>query len=693
MKFRAPRSFAYGLIGLAPLLALACGSKSGNHASTGSPSGSGSASTSTGSHTGSGGSGSGGSTGDGLGGGIGLGGSVNHGPVESISISPSTATLNVTSGSTAAQAFQVTAHYMDNTSGPADGVTWSATGLAIGSIDGGGTFTANGMQGGDVQVTATVAGLSASAALTVTVQLVSNPGGVDPASVSLLQAASTPDPTVVLAYPYDGMNYPRGVGEPPLMWNNGAATDTIYVHLVSNGFELQSFQANVAGRYDFDPTIWSAFAQSSSGAAKLTVARLAAGATSATVVASQTWTIAPGAMRGTIYYWAINTGRVMRIKPGATAPDDFIGASVTCPACHTVSANGSHLVMNEGSWPDETSISYNLGTNANDYSGLYTTGGASQWALAGVSADGSTLVQNFAQLRGAIGVQTGAFDSVSGAQLPSTGLEGTQLFMPAFSADGKLLVYVTSSGDLHAWDWDPTAKKASNDRLIIAAGSNSATKVINAPTVSPDHQWVIYQRSNANGSLGNNGNLYMASVATPGTEVALDQLNGANYPFAAGARDQNLSFEPTFAPVAAGGYFWVVFHSRRTFGNALTGPAYVAEGNGVKQLWVAAIDQAPTLGKDPSHPAFWLPGQDLTTLNMRGYWALPPCEADGMGCTSGTDCCGGFCDSAGDSGTPVCKSSSSNGCSSDGDHCDTAADCCNATDVCINNVCSTAPPT
>ena len=161
--------------------------------------------------------------------------------------------------------------------------------------------------------------------------------------------------------------------------------------------------------------------------------------------------------------------------------------------------------------------------------------------------------------------------------------------------------------------------------------------------MSPDHQWIVYARGTALGSLGVPGDLYVASVATPGTEIPLAALNGTGYPFAAGARDLDLDYEPTFAPVAAGGYFWVVFHSRRTWGNAITGAAYNGEGSGVKQLWVAAFDQAPAAGKDPSHAAFYLPGQDATTLNMRGYWALDPCEGDGLGCQSGTECCGGYC--------------------------------------------------
>jgi hypothetical protein len=240
-------------------------------------------------------------------------------------------------------------------------------------------------------------------------------------------------------------------------------------------------------------------------------------------------------------------------------------------------------------------------------------------------------------------------------------------------------------------DWD--GAHATNDRLVVAKGADANLKSIQFPTASPDHKWVVYQRGPSLGSLGVAGNLYAAPTDGSGGEIRLGNLNGDGYPFAEGARDQNLAYEPTFAPVAAGGYFWVVFHSRRTYGNVLTGPAYVGEGNGTKQLWVAAIDQTPTPGKDPSHPAFWLPGQDTTTLNMRGYWALDPCKGDGQGCASGTECCGGFCDGAGDGGAPVCGSQSGN-CSQNGDRCTTTADCCNAPAgvTCINSVCSEPTP-
>jgi adhesin HecA-like repeat protein len=621
--------------------------------------------------------------------------------IDSITISPATASIESLNNAPATQAFQLTAHYVDNTSGViASGAAWTATAFPVGTVDGAGLYTANGSQGGLVTVTASYKGKTAAAQLTVKLHLLGNTGNVGGAQQGTLKGATTPDPTVKWAYPYDGTVFPRGLLGPELQWTGAGATDAYYVHLTSPTFELEDFMTAANARYNFVSAAWQQFTASTSGAASLKVNRLVSGASSATVIGNQKYTIAPASMRGTIYYWAINTGRIMRIKPGAQADDMFQPSGVACPSCHTVSANGSRLAMNTGNWPNETSVTYDLQGNQNAYAGLSVSSGASPFALGALSANGKVLVENFAPLRGPIGTVQGAFNVATGQQIASTGLEGTALWMPAFAPDDKLLAYVTSNGnnwggDLHAFDWDATAQKATNDRLIMGAGANTSINVINSPTVSPDHQWILYQRSNGPGSLGNAADLYMASVAQPSTETALAALNGAAYPFAAGSRDQHLNFEPTFAPVAAGGYFWVVFHSRRTYGNELTGAAFVQEGQGTKQLWVAAIDQNPTPGQDPSHPAFWLPGQDLTTLNMRGYWALDPCKGDGQGCQSGTECCGGYCKlpQSADAGGPVCASQSA-GCANNGDHCTQTSDCCGAATgvTCINSVCSEPPP-
>ena len=115
--------------------------------------------------------------------------------------------------------------------------------------------------------------------------------------------------------------------------------------------------------------------------------------------------------------------------------------------------------------------------------------------------------------------------------------------------------------------------------------------------------------------------------------------------------------------------------------------------NGKKRLWVAAIDQSPKPGTDPSHAAFHLTGQDEKNLAMRGFMSLPPCAGNGRGCTSGTDCCGGYCAPGADGGAAMCQSMPS-GCSQNGDKCNVNGDCCNAASgvTCIAHVCSEPTP-
>jgi len=166
------------------------------------------------------------------------------------------------------------------------------------------------------------------------------------------------------------------------------------------------------------------------------------------------------------------------------------------------------------------------------------------------------------------------------------------------------------------------------------------------------------------------------SVSTPGTAF----------------NDYQANYLPSFAPTTAGDKAWLVFTSRRMYGNVATESGWDAEPGSVcssgktpsKKLWVAAVDSNFTPGTDPSHPAFYLPGQELAAGNSDGYWVNSACTALSGACQSDDDCCGG----TGAAPTTQCRVTSTasfpptrqcqtrNSCALPGSSCSTTADCC-----------------
>jgi hypothetical protein len=128
------------------------------------------------------------------------------------------------------------------------------------------------------------------------------------------------------------------------------------------------------------------------------------------------------------------------------------------------------------------------------------------------------------------------------------------------------------------------------------------------------------------------------------------------------------------------------------YGNIAAGAPYDG-GNGTypipKKLWVAAIDLNAPAGADPSHPAFYLPGQELNAGNLRGFWVVDPCHPNGTTCDTGDECCGGYCRQADDGGGLVCQDKPQ-GCAQEFENCKVDGDCCGAAQgyTCINGRCA-----
>jgi hypothetical protein len=646
---------------------------------------------------------------------------------------PANPTLNVAAPG-------VTQQFQAMLAGQAVPAQWSIDVAGIGSIDGKGLFTASGQLGGPVQVSATAGGLTAFTTLTIHLAIADNPGNVDPPTQGQLQGGGNADGAFRWLYPYDATVFPRDVPSPLLQFGATGNFDAAYVHITYANLDYKGFYGASPGQIRIAPAIWAAIAGSTTSAdvVKVDVTKIAGGKVSGPI--TESWRIAPGNLRGSIYYNSYNsviagtTGAVLKLRPGQAQPTVAIPqTAMECHVCHVVSANGNMLVAanepNNGGTTTPTDGVWDLTQNAKklydapnrtwDFGALYPDGsrflryGAVPW-----SNPGAPWVPDVRGLGNAsTDLPSLLFDPKTGAQIPAPGLDGKNLnmMMPAFSPDGKHVAfthYDTGQGHTIAvMDFDAGTNTFSNLRDVASIPS----AYVGWPTFTPDSEYVFFAAGTNNeydtmlddpSAPGQpTSNIVIAHV--PSATIAnADGMNGVSagkstLPF---PDDPNLNFEPTILPVASGGHYWVVFTTRRNYGSTVNGSPYVGPGGAPsprKKLWVAAIDIDPkelpaASAKDITHPAFYLDGQELGPGNMRAFWALDPCEQNGTSCQTGVDCCSGFCrQTAGpDGGVSFSCVPQPSGCAQEGEKCNTAADCCGVGQgyQCTNGFCSQPTP-
>ncbi len=649
-----------------------------------------------------------------------FGGDASHG----LTIQPANPTLNV-SGPGVTLQFHA---FLTGSMVPAQ-ATWTIDVADIGTIDSNGLFTATGMLGGPTMVTAQVGNLMATTTLTVHLALVDNPGNIDPGTQGQLMGGGMADPGFKWLYPYNETVFARAIA-PPLLQAGGTDFDAAYLHISFSGLDYQGFYgpANPA-RVAISPALWKTITLSAGAADAVQVQLTKIKSGMVTGPISETWTIAQGSLRGTVYYnsynsqLAGNTGAIMSVRPGQAAQVIIAG----CRVCHTVSANGSTLVAaNEPTNGTATDRVWDL---TNNLATLYDAPNR-EWAFGALSPDGSKFLRYGAvpdsQMQGApwspnvrgLGqhgdLPSALFDPKTGASIPAPGLDGQSMhmMMPIFSPDGKMVAfnhYDTGQGQTVAvMDFDNATNTFSNLRDVATV----PMKYLGWPAFTPDDKFLFF-------AAGTNieydtvsddtsvipqptSDIYIAHIPTA-TNVPADWLNGkANgtyyLPFGEQA-EGHLNYEPTILPLAVGGYYWVVFTSRREYGNTLNDPDPYnlnAQPGSRKKLWVAAIDMEQaehpyTMAVDITHPAFYLDGQELSAGNMRGFWVLDPCKANGATCETGDECCGGFCrQTTGPDGGQEFTCVPPSGCAQESEKCMTDADCCGASTGtrCIAGYCS-----
>ncbi|MFT3921176.1 MAG: hypothetical protein QM778_01445 [Myxococcales bacterium] len=632
---------------------------------------------------------------------------------------------------------------------PLKTVTWSSDNSRLGYIDANGVFHSKGLVAGTTTITGRFNGHTGSVTLRVVSNVERSEDGVTPEQKTALDSTPpTANANFKWLYPYDKTVFPRGLPGPFMQFGDGAADATRITAKVGDFSYKGYFTTKNPASIQLPAEIWDALTNSSDGTQEVSLEVLKLVGSSVVGPATQTWRIAAGDLKGIIYYnsynspLAKNSGAVMRIRPGSDA-EVLISTAFNkndggCTVCHSVSAHGN--VLGAGvQWGDsgnpKDSATFDLMADGSAPVRVQDTEGR-KYPFAGFTPDGSMLVNcgvpNDSTIRGLGGdYPSQLIDSKTGAVIaaPTLTSQVKYALTPVFSPDGKRLAFSSFDNDekakkLKVMDVDLTTQPPTFGAPVTVADfvgptvSGGAPGVVGWPSFVPDAKGVLFHEGDRfdtgqYGAKPSYAELRLADI-TANKVNKLAALNGwinatdSYFPYGVDEESRR-NYEPSVLPVPVGGYYWVIFTSRRAYGHTLA-PGGTVPGTDNewgtfdnntehpslrKKLWVAAIDLDYTGKDDPSHPAFYLPGQELMAGNMRAFTALEPCKQEGDSCSSGAECCEGFCrqiDASGEFGEvqytcvpPVA------GCSYIDETCVSDADCCGYDTsgvTCINNRCA-----
>ncbi len=633
-------------------------------------------------------------------------------------------------------------------------VTWVVDDVVVGTISPVGLLTARGMVAGQVEVTAVYGALRAKSMVTVRVNAMTNAvDGLSPEAMTSLRAGGVSDSSFRWLYPYDETVFPRGLMAPVLQLSGDAEVLRVNIDVDATGFHYEGFFPGSSPlRVTLPQSVWDGATRSAgaSDSVVVGVTKLALGVAAGPI--TERFRIAQGELTGSIYYNSYDSrlaggAALLRVRIGETAEVVESG----CTVCHSVSANGNRIATarrwSETGTATGTGNPVESGTIDLDSRGgamaAWTDPDGRKFSFGALTPDGAAVLSNAVppgnSIRGLTGTMASRlWSATTGAEIAAPSLTDAALYAvtPQFAPDGSRL----------AFSWFRDGNEL-NERVLAVMSADLASsppafgppvtvvelstpgRIVGWPSFIPAGDGIVYQEGDDFDTAlmgpetgGPNRSTYadirlvdLTACNLDGSHCSvssLERLNGYHdgaFALPYGEDEEaHSNYEPTVLPIAIGGYYWVVFTSRRCYGNTIAPGGTVAGGDdrwghrsasgaeipsARKKLWVAAIDLSGAPGADRSHPAFYLPGQELESGNMRGFVALDPCRADGESCDSAAECCGGFCrqTGAGEDGNPVFQClPRPDGCSEELEACETAADCCGVAQgaQCINRRCA-----
>ncbi len=607
-----------------------------------------------------------------------------------LSIAPQNVNLDVKSGNVPTQQFTATYNGQDVTSL----ATWVVEKPDMGSIDKGGLFTPTGKVGGITKVLVLYDMQKAEASVTINVSIVANTGGLTASQQSAFDSPKGADPALNILYPFDKTVMPLRVLSPEIMWQGGASSDAYRLRLTSKYMSFTEFftaplQSHIIGQAQWENIEFSGTGPVSDPV-KVELARLSGG----TAYSPKTFElhIAQGIIYGSIYYWQLPDacmkyqGRILRIKPSSEMTDEFY-PTTTCFGCHTVSRDGTKMMatFDMGSFNGFPMQTLDLTKNPVQLGTIQQAQGVTG-VFAAFNDDGTKIAysDNYSGTKPAQQAAIHIINSQNGQKILNNAFPAG-CGEPAWSPDGTMLAGICGmdgfgwtfdsyNGDLKIATLNKMQNQVMSSKTIVTKAQGQGRPAY--PTFTPDSKYLAFGRPLGGSRSTSGGTLWMSDIAGGG----LIQLTKAS--------NDNQSYNPVFAPKSAGGYTWIVFISKRNYGNKLM-------NQNRQQLWMTAIEDPPQKNIDPSNPPFYIRGQFNCDKSENAYYALDPCKKDGSDCEHGIECCNKSCIYDEKLMKHVCKPPDGSGCIPTGSGtCKLDSDCCDfGNDVfCLNGFCELKPP-
>lgn len=484
-------------------------------------------------------------------------------------------------------------------------VTWMIDDDTLGSFDPPGLFVASHAAVGRGRVSIATRDLSSMALLEVVVDATIVDATFPPPGPNLFDPAKpvvSGDPlrSPRLLYPADATLFPHVVARTLFQLARGDSNDAVRLTFDN---DLLHLRVDTGGdRWATDETVQRLLASAGVVAPLQTQLFATSAAAPGSVYAGAIGTLrfSQDLPRTAVYFWSSATSGIMRGNLDATSATKLDAGSTTCVGCHAMSRDGTLIAM-----ATDNGVTFEL--QALEVETLQTTiapTSARPMGFAAYSPDGTRLV---VANDGALAL----YDARTGTSLGAVPVPANRYAThPDWSPDGTSLAIALTAQTPTNYDVRAASIAVMSYNAgtwgapqVLVTGSNSNNNYF--PRWSPDGQKLAFVRATT-ASRGALSAELMLIGAGGGTPMPLQVANRA---VGAGEAIDLANTMPAWGP-RFGDRAWLAFASARPYG------AIAPAGGG--QIWVTSVDLTAT--SDSSSPAFWLPCQDVTALNINPVW-------------------------------------------------------------------------